>query len=71
MTNIVGLDVHFGDGPCDDPSCCPQEHTEVNWELFVCYMLDNHEGEILAEENLQRWLSNFIYSDYNKKEKTE
>lgn len=30
------------------------------WEFFASFLLDNKEGEIITEENLQRWLAEAI-----------
>jgi len=35
------------------------EQLEV-WERFPAYLIDNHEGETLCEENLQQWLSDML-----------
>lgn len=70
MTNTIGLDVHFGDGLCDDPECCPQQAPEevyVNWQAFVSYLIDKHETETIYEESMLRWLSDFVQSGYNVK----
>lgn len=33
---------------------------------FICYLIDNAEGNTITEKDLQNWLSYFLKSDYNK-----
>ena len=33
---------------------------------YICYLVDNCEGKTISEEKLQKWLGEFINSNYNK-----
>lgn len=37
-----------------------RDATDFSGTSFVCYLIDNHEGEMVAEESLHGWIADFL-----------
>ena len=65
MTNIIGLDVHFGDGPCDDESRCPRTYTNADivkarklwYEALLSSPPENTWEEYTPEQQAEYFIS--------------